>query len=227
MKHATARPSRTRTTARPGSGSRQPAAGDTAGLLLIAARRLFARRGYEGTSVRAITAAAGANLGAITYHYGSKETLYHEVLAACFKPLLTRLDLAMGEAGTAPLARIEAGVRAIFAHQAANRDLPALMSRELAADRPAPEPIRRMMQGVLARFSAAIAAGQADGTIGPGAPALMTVSIVAQPVYIALLRHRLNDVFGVDTADPEVHRRVVDHVVSFIRRSLEPARRKA
>lgn len=215
--------------ARAGSrrGPSRGAAGDTASALLHHGRRLFARHGYEGTSVRAITAAAGANLGAITYHYGSKETLYHEVLTACFRPLLERLEIAMGDPGAAPLARVEAGVRAIFAHQAANRDLAALMSRELAADRPAPAPIRRMMRGALARFSAAIMAGQADGTIVPGDTALMTVSIVAQPVYIALLRHRLREVFGVDTADPETHRRVVDHAVRFIRRSLEPARRKA
>ena len=202
-----------------------PAAGDTAAVLLLTGRRLFARYGYDGTSVRAITAAAGANLGAITYHYGSKEALYHEVLTACFKPLHNRLEAAMGESGAAPIARIEAGVRTLFAHLAANRDLPALMSRELAADRPAPAPIRRMMQGVLARFSAAIRAGQADGSIVPGDPALMTVSLVAQLVYIALLRTRLRDVFGVDTTDPATERRVVDHAVGFIRRSLEPARR--
>jgi AcrR family transcriptional regulator len=49
--------------------------------LLTAARRLFAERGYEGASIRLITARARANLGAVTYHFGSKQQLYYAVLS--------------------------------------------------------------------------------------------------------------------------------------------------
>lgn len=49
--------------------------------LLDAAERLFAERGFGGTSVREITDAAGANLGAINYHFRSKDGLYAEVFA--------------------------------------------------------------------------------------------------------------------------------------------------
>ena len=49
--------------------------------LLDAAERLFAERGFAGTSVREITDAAGANLGAVNYHFRSKENLYAEVFA--------------------------------------------------------------------------------------------------------------------------------------------------
>jgi AcrR family transcriptional regulator len=41
-----------------------------------AASRLFAERGYGGTSVRAICAAAGANVNAVSYHFGGKKALY-------------------------------------------------------------------------------------------------------------------------------------------------------
>ncbi|HSG82026.1 MAG TPA: helix-turn-helix domain-containing protein, partial [Gemmatimonadota bacterium] len=54
----------------------------TAEALLRAAHHLFARFGYDGTSVRAITREAGSNLGAVTYHFGSKEALYDSVLVA-------------------------------------------------------------------------------------------------------------------------------------------------
>jgi AcrR family transcriptional regulator len=49
--------------------------------LLDTAERLFAERGFAGTSVRHITDAAGANLGAINYYFRSKENLYAEVFA--------------------------------------------------------------------------------------------------------------------------------------------------
>jgi AcrR family transcriptional regulator len=46
--------------------------------LMDAAERLFARRGFHGTSVRDITGAAGVDLSLVNYHFGSK----HELLAA-------------------------------------------------------------------------------------------------------------------------------------------------
>ena len=44
-----------------------------------AAEALFAQRGVGNVSVRAITAAAGANMAAVNYHFGSKEMLVIEV----------------------------------------------------------------------------------------------------------------------------------------------------
>ena len=43
--------------------------------ILDAAEQLFAERGYEATSMRAITSAAGVNLAAVNYHFHSKERL--------------------------------------------------------------------------------------------------------------------------------------------------------
>lgn len=53
---------------------------DTPERLLAAGRRLFARGGFEGTSVRSLTTEAGANLGAVTYHFGTKEAFYLAIL---------------------------------------------------------------------------------------------------------------------------------------------------
>ena len=48
--------------------------------LIAAATPLFAARGYEGTSVRAICAAAETNLNAVSYHFGGKQGLYAAVI---------------------------------------------------------------------------------------------------------------------------------------------------
>ncbi len=47
--------------------------------LLEVAAELFAEKGYAQTSVRDITSAAGCNLAAVNYHFGSKEKLYEEI----------------------------------------------------------------------------------------------------------------------------------------------------
>jgi AcrR family transcriptional regulator len=48
--------------------------------LLRAATRLFADGGYRGASVRDICNQAGANPGAVSYHFGGKRQLYRAVL---------------------------------------------------------------------------------------------------------------------------------------------------
>jgi len=48
--------------------------------LLAATRRCVRERGLAGTTSREITATAGANLAAITYHFGSKDELMAEAL---------------------------------------------------------------------------------------------------------------------------------------------------
>jgi AcrR family transcriptional regulator len=48
--------------------------------LMDAAERLFARRGFHGTSVRDITGAAGVDLSLVNYHFGSKNELLAAVI---------------------------------------------------------------------------------------------------------------------------------------------------
>lgn len=68
--------------------------GDTKTRIMDAAEMLFAERGYEAASLRAITAAAGANLASINYHFGSKEALLRAVMARRLVPLnLRRLEM--------------------------------------------------------------------------------------------------------------------------------------
>ncbi|HEX3445632.1 MAG TPA: TetR/AcrR family transcriptional regulator [Chthoniobacterales bacterium] len=71
--------------------------------LLDAAEQLFAANGIEGTSVRDITTAAGTSLGAVTYHFGSKDRLVLEVFARRLEPVnrarIARLDALEKAAG--------------------------------------------------------------------------------------------------------------------------------
>ncbi|HUB90125.1 MAG TPA: TetR/AcrR family transcriptional regulator [Dyella sp.] len=56
--------------------------------ILTAAEALFAQRGFEGASLRQLTAAAGVNLAAVNYHFGSKDHLVEQV----FKRRLDQLN---------------------------------------------------------------------------------------------------------------------------------------
>jgi AcrR family transcriptional regulator len=55
--------------------------------IMKAAERLFAERGYDATSIRAIVAKARVNQAAINYHFDGKDGLYREVLRTAFRAL--------------------------------------------------------------------------------------------------------------------------------------------
>ena len=55
--------------------------------LMDASEQLFAEHGWNSVSIRTIVAAAGVNLAALHYHFGSKEQLLSEIFAARAKPI--------------------------------------------------------------------------------------------------------------------------------------------
>ena len=63
--------------------------------LIEAGLDLFGRFGFEGAGTRAIADAAGVNLAAIKYHFGSKEGLYNAVA----EYIAGQIAAHMGEAG--------------------------------------------------------------------------------------------------------------------------------
>jgi len=64
-----------------------------------AAERLFAERGYDGTSIRMIVARARVNQAAINYHFDGKDGLYREVLRVAFRALTESQIAHAKEAG--------------------------------------------------------------------------------------------------------------------------------
>lgn len=192
---------------------------DTRSQLIQAARRLFAERGYDGTSIRDITGLAGANLGAITYHFGSKDALYEEVVASMAEPLRAGLAGAAAQSG-APLERIERVVRAFFEHLGSHPELPRLIVQQFASTRPMPRAGLRVMHANHRTLASLIAEGQADGSIRRGDPRLMALSVGAQPVFLTLIRRVLQEAVAIDQADPGTRARLVESVVAFVRAGL-------
>lgn len=74
----------------------------TRGRLLEAATRLFAEAGYRGASVRDICNQAGANPGAVSYHFGGKRQLYRAVLRRAAAGLAAAASPSAGDDSEPP-----------------------------------------------------------------------------------------------------------------------------
>ncbi len=192
---------------------------DTADRLVDAARELFSRLGYEATSVRAITTLAGANLGAITYHFGSKEALYEAALASVITPLRP-LAVEIASSSDPPLARIERMVRGLFRYLRERPEFPKLLAHHLASSRPLPEPAREIISKNLATMASLISEGQRNGSIRSGNPRDMALSIAAQPLWLTLARRAIQESASADQEPPETHEQIVASVVEFVRAGL-------
>lgn len=149
--------------------------------LLDACERLFAERGFDAVSVRDITTAAEANVAALNYHFGSRDSLIRLVVTYRMGPVLKER-----------LARLEAIERKWAGKSAPLEEILEAMARPLAANvrkSDLPEPLRcRLLGRILAR----------QGVIYP--PELGQDSEDARHRFMRLLARALPTVSGEDLA---------------------------
>ena len=135
---------------------------DTRARILDAAERLFARDGFSGTSLRAVTREAGVNLAAVHYHLGSKEVLLEAVLARHIEPInrarIANLERLESAGAADPAAVLEAFLAPSFDVDVSGGEMRSLVSivEGEPLDRVAPL-IAKLFGDVLFRFSGALA----------------------------------------------------------------------
>lgn len=193
----------------------------TAAALLAAGTELFARRGYDGTSVRDITRRAGVNLAAVRYHFGSKEGLWLVTLEEALRPLREAIAAAAARPGPA-LDRIEACVRAMFGYVGERPSINGLMLHVLASAPPLPEPALRTIQLNSATMRALIEEGQREGSIHRGDSRFLALSVASQPMAVWLARPAIQGGARIHLESREAFDRLVENAVRFVRTGLAP-----
>jgi AcrR family transcriptional regulator len=194
---------------------------DTQANILATARDLFAKGGYDGTSIRSICARAGVNLGAVTYHFGSKAGLYEQVIASVVEPLRDAV-VAVGAKPSDPLRQLEAIIAVYFSHFADAPDLPKLVIQEVFTGRPLTAVLRASMQTILRTLGAILLDGQARGVVRDGSPHLLALSLLAQPIYFNIVRGPLATAGLLDLGDPAQRQITIEHVTRFALAGLAP-----
>jgi TetR/AcrR family transcriptional regulator, regulator of cefoperazone and chloramphenicol sensitivity len=190
--------------------------------LIAVARQLFAEQGFAGASVRAITRAAQANLGAITYHFGSKERLQLEVLDRMARGLADRVTAAAAAPSPAP-ARLGAVVHAFFAFFQDDPGAPRIMLRILAGGGPPPLPVLAQQRRILEAITGIVRAGVAAGELRPVEPFFVAFSIFSQCVWFAVIHPQIAVISGLPLGPAELTPALERHITDFVTRALAPA----
>ncbi len=195
----------------------------TRDVLIATARPLFASDGFRGTTIRAIAAASQANIGAVTYHFGSKLGLYHAVLDDATSPVRKQIANLEDIPGNA-LQKIEALVRGLFAYVRQNPDVPRLILQALASKDPLPPPALLTMKTVIGQLTDFVEAGQKDGTVRSGPPQMLALTCGSQPMFFGIYRRALHEAVGFDQSDDDTSQKLTTTVIDFIRAGLTPLR---
>jgi AcrR family transcriptional regulator len=107
--------------------------GDTRAAILTAARRMFAERGLDGTSVREVAKAANVNNAMIYYHFKDKDDLYQSVLSNSFSALTAIWDNEIFKSSASVRQKIQRYIEGAIRFHQNNEDLRRIMAMEFAA----------------------------------------------------------------------------------------------
>ena len=106
--------------------------GDTRVAILAAARRIFAQRGIDGTSVRAVAEAAQVNNAMIYYHFKDKDDLYRSMLADSFTAVADIWNDPLFKSHSPVKTKIQQFIAGYIRFHQGNEDLRRIMAMEFA-----------------------------------------------------------------------------------------------
>jgi AcrR family transcriptional regulator len=164
-------------------GTRRRASDRSRDRLFADAAREFAARGFAGTSVDRIAAAARLNKAMIYYHFKSKAALYREVLRDMFDAVGARVRDAAGS-DRAPADKMRLFVEAFAAEAEARPHFAPIWFREIAeGGAHLDDATVGAMAGVLKALASIVDEGVRARAFKPINPMLVQVGIVA-PVLL-------------------------------------------
>jgi AcrR family transcriptional regulator len=187
--------------------------------ILVAAKRVFARKGFHATTVADVAKAAKLSYGSIYWYFDSKDALFHALMDAEERALRAHIAAAVGNgSGSGPAAGpglFAASVRATFEFFESDRDMVRLLFRDSYA---LGGRFEKHLGGIYERFiddiESVITDAQAAGLVIEAPPRMVAFSVAALIGQIALRRLSTDDGLGADV--------VADFVVSLVMEGLRP-----
>ena len=190
--------------------------------LLDAAEELFAERGFDGTSIRDLAAAARCNIASVNYYFGGKEKLYVEIwrrhLLLLRDTRIASIDEVMSMSGGKP--RLEDLLRS-FAYafigplidESGGARLIKLMAREMIDPHlPAGMFVHDVIKPTLSAMQQALA--KACPELPKSKVPLVVFSLVGQLIHTIRIKSMLQSTDDEAFAMFEPAK-VIDHIVAF------------
>lgn len=188
--------------------------------ILAAAEDLFARRGFEGTSLQQIGEAAGVARSTPAYFFGSKAALYDAVLVRVIARAQETMARAYAEGDEAPSVEdaVESYVGAAIDFLARDRNFVRLIQREALGEGSRVSQFfgRIVEEGIVALGPAAEKAGIT--------PERLVLDLTALCWYPFAHEHTLLPALGMQARDPDFLDDLKRHMGDLVRAMTRPGR---
>ncbi|MEC0227399.1 TetR/AcrR family transcriptional regulator [Paenibacillus alba] len=127
--------------------------------ILLAAKKLFAKNGYDATSVRQICEEAGANVALVSYYFGGKESVFREIFKQFFpnERVNTFFDIED------PLVGVQTVIEEVVWMRNADPQLITMMQMEIITITSRVEQIREVVYPIWKKLKDFLEKGRQDG----------------------------------------------------------------
>jgi AcrR family transcriptional regulator len=177
--------------------------------ILQSAKKLFAKQGFDKTTVRQICEDAGANIALVSYHFGGKEKVFN----ALFEDVVPQEGLERVEAlRHDPVACLKLLIEEVTVFKLSEPDLIRLLRQEMLIESPRLDTIRARIFPLWGLLRAVLEDGKRLGIFNFQSIDLALLSVLGvllfgsqKPEFKSLLKEQ-----------PQPHQALVEHVTSFI-----------
>ncbi|MFC4100876.1 TetR/AcrR family transcriptional regulator [Paenibacillus xanthanilyticus] len=182
--------------------------------LLKAAKRLFARQGYEGTSVRQICEEAGANVALVSYHFGGKENMFQ----ALFETFFPHAQIAeFTKTQYDPVEGLRTIIREVMLFHQEEPEMIILLNQEIAMNSPRIEVIRRNANPVWLQLKEMLREGREKGVYR-----FRSLDHTLMTVLGNILFHKQRNYFTpILSGEPRDPMADIEDTIAYVLRGLE------
>lgn len=128
--------------------------------ILLAAKKLFAKQGFDGTSVRQICEEAGANVALISYYFGGKEKVFRAIFESFF-PDHRMADLE--ERMKDPVEGLRLIVHEIIRFSMTDMELSTILQQEITMNSPRKSIVTSFTYPVWSKVRELLEQGRSEG----------------------------------------------------------------
>jgi len=186
--------------------------------ILGGAERVFARAGFEGSTMAQIAEEAGVPKPNLHYYFGNKLDLYRAVLNRVLHDWLDPTDVIVADAE--PRAALESYIRKKMALAFERPDASRVFANELLHGAPVVgELLRGELRDTVREKSQVIDAWIAAGKMAPVDSSHLFFTLWASTQTYADFDVQIKAVMGVDTSKPAARRRATEHVLTMVLRA--------
>ncbi|WP_139992741.1 TetR family transcriptional regulator [Paenibacillus paridis] len=181
--------------------------------ILLAAKKLFAKYGFEKTTVRQICEEAGANVALVSYHFGGKENMF----GAIFEHFFPNDQISKVDQQLDPVEGVKLIIREVTKFRFSDRQLICIIQQEIIMNTDRIRKIREHVMPMWRLLREWLKQGEEQGLFHFRSLDTALMSIIG-----TLLFHRHTEYWSIilEEADPELEP-LIEDLTMFIMGGLQ------